>query len=224
MATDLYPLPPSLKPYEAVDSSNIRYLNHSHSFIVNPLSKILNIEVYNDNWFDELLRTSQPLFDYYHPTLAFPDDQLTPFNSLSDLHTDTNTIPPSPLIDKSDTDILSPPSPLVLSKALSSSDGLFSIRYTPENTFKQRWFLVQVNHVETTILKIYILILQGIITSHFWRNILMISICAMIEHDGGLNGTNIRYMTTMFQSMELACYFHQNVNQILRNLCYGRIM
>ena len=66
MATDLYPLPPTLKPCEPVDSSNIRYLNISYSPIVNPLSKPLNIELYNDTWFDTPPRTSQTLFDYNH--------------------------------------------------------------------------------------------------------------------------------------------------------------
>ena len=117
------------------------------------MNRPLNIELHNEIWFDKTLRTSQPLFDYSHPTLAFPDDRLTPFTSLSDLHAETNTIPPSPLIDKTDTDILSTPSPLVLSKYLSTSDGLFFIRYTPEDIFRQRWFPVQVNHVEIIILK-----------------------------------------------------------------------
>ena len=49
----------------------------------------------------------------------------------------------------------SPPSPLVLSKSLSTSDDLFITRYYPEDTFKQRWFPVQVNHVETTILNMH---------------------------------------------------------------------
>ena len=79
VATDLYPLSPSLKPCESVYSSNIRYLNHSHSPIVNPLNKPLNIELYNDTWSDKPPRTSQPLFDYIYPTLAFLDDKLAPF-------------------------------------------------------------------------------------------------------------------------------------------------
>ena len=130
-------------------------MNHSHHPILNPLRKHLNIELYNDTWFDKPTRTYQPLFDYNHPTLAFPDDQITPFTSLSGLHTDTKTILPSLLIDASNTDILSPPSPLVLSKSLSTYHGLFFIRYTPEDTFKQRWFLVQVNHVEKVILNMH---------------------------------------------------------------------
>ena len=85
----------------------------------------------------------------------FPDPQLTPFTSLSDVHTETNIIPPSPLIEKSDTSILSPLTPIVISKSLSTSDGFFFIRCTSEDTFKQRWFLVQVNHVETVILNIH---------------------------------------------------------------------
>ena len=154
MATDLYFLPPSLKPCVPVDSSDIRYLNHSYSPIVNPLTKLLNIDLYNNTWFDKPPQTSQPLFHYNHPTLSFPDDKITPFTSLSDLYANTNTIPPSLVIDTVDTNILSPPSPLLLSKYLSTSDGLFFIRYIPKYTFKQRWFLVQINHVETSILNI----------------------------------------------------------------------
>ena len=34
MAIDLYPLPPSLKPCEPVDSSDIGHLNHSHNLLL----------------------------------------------------------------------------------------------------------------------------------------------------------------------------------------------
>ena len=43
---ELYIVPPSLKPSEPVDSSNIRYLNQSHIPIINPLKKTLNIELF----------------------------------------------------------------------------------------------------------------------------------------------------------------------------------
>ena len=55
----------------------------------------------------------QLLFDYNHPTLTFHELQLTPFTSLSDFHAETDTISLSPLIESSDTDILSPPYPFV---------------------------------------------------------------------------------------------------------------
>ena len=48
MTIDLYSLPPSLKMYEHVDSSDIQYLNQSHSPIVNSLRKLLNIGLYNE--------------------------------------------------------------------------------------------------------------------------------------------------------------------------------
>ena len=73
MATDLYSLPPSLTSCEPVDSSNIRYLNQSYSPIINPFSKPLNIEFYNEAWFNKPLRMFQPLFDYNYPTLEFPE-------------------------------------------------------------------------------------------------------------------------------------------------------
>ena len=41
---------------------------------------------------------------------------------------------------------------LVVFNSLSKSHSLFFIRYTPEDTFKQRWFFVQINHEETTLL------------------------------------------------------------------------
>ena len=77
-------------------------------------------------------------FDYNHPTLAFPDPQLIPFTSLSNFHAEKNIFPPSPLTEKSDTDILSPPFPMFLSKLLSTSNKLFFIHYTPVDNFKQR--------------------------------------------------------------------------------------
>ena len=57
MATDLYPLPPYLKPCELVDSSDIRYLNQSYSPVVNLLHKPLNIVLFNETWFDKQPRT-----------------------------------------------------------------------------------------------------------------------------------------------------------------------
>ena len=153
MASDLCSLPPSLKPCEPVNSSDTRYVSQSYSPIVNLLSKSLNIELYNETWFDKLPRTSKSLFDYDHPTLAFPECPSTPYPPLSDLHAETRTPYAPPLIEQTDTDILPPLSPLLLFQSLSNSHGLFFIHYTPEDTFKQRWFLVQINHEEATLLK-----------------------------------------------------------------------
>ena len=69
---DLYLLLPTFKPCEPVDSSDTRSLNQSYSPIVNLSRKPLVIELYNETWFDKPPRTSKHLFDYDHPTLAFP--------------------------------------------------------------------------------------------------------------------------------------------------------
>ena len=100
---DLYTLSPTLKSCESVDSSNTRYLYQSYSSIMNSLSKPLNIKLYNEKWFDKPLRTSEPLFDYKHPTFDFPELILTPITSLFYLHFDTKIIPIPPIIEKFDT-------------------------------------------------------------------------------------------------------------------------
>ena len=55
MACDLYPLPPSLKSCEPVDSIYTRYLNLMHTSLINPLKTIIDIELYNEKWFNKLL-------------------------------------------------------------------------------------------------------------------------------------------------------------------------
>ena len=82
--------------------------------------KPLNIKLYNETWFNKLPRTSQLLFDYNYPTLAFLEPQLTRFTSLSDAHAETEIIFPSPLIENLDTDILSSPSPCALFKSITT--------------------------------------------------------------------------------------------------------
>ena len=48
MARDLYPVPPSLKLCEPIDSVDTRCLNQTHAPLVNPLKKSLHIELFND--------------------------------------------------------------------------------------------------------------------------------------------------------------------------------
>ena len=48
MIYDLYPLPPSLKLCEPVDSTDTRYLNQMHAPLINHLKKELDIELYNE--------------------------------------------------------------------------------------------------------------------------------------------------------------------------------
>lgn len=94
------------------------------------------------------------MFKYDHPVLTFTECSTSLFPSVFDLHDVSKTPCVPPLIDQlPTTDIIFPLSPLVLFNSLSNSNGLFFIRYPPEDTFKQRWFLIQINYDETTLLK-----------------------------------------------------------------------
>ena len=153
MSEDLNILPPSLKLCEPVDSSDIHYLNQSHTPIVNPLKKALNIELHIEEWFSKPPATSPLPFLYDHATFSFPSETTSPFPTLVKLHEDTHTFALTPLLDDS-TDIdSSPPLPSSLHRIILRSDGLILIQYTPEDTLKSRWFLVQINHDEILALQ-----------------------------------------------------------------------
>ena len=152
MAYDLYPLSPSLKPCESVDSIDTRYLNHMHTPLINPLKRTFDIELYNEQWFNKPLHTSTPKLVYDHDTLNFPGASFPVFPSVSELHQETNTCPPTLSIEPDNYSLSSLLSPLTLHRSLSNFDCLFFICYIPENTFKPCWFLVQINHAETTLL------------------------------------------------------------------------
>ena len=153
MAYDLYPLPPALKPCEPVDRNDTRYLNQSHEPIANPLKKAHHIELFNEKWFDTSLHTTIPSFRYNHRSLKLSTEPVSPFPSIIELHNDTNTHPPLSFSEAVDDTLSSPPSPLALHASLKNTDCLFFIHYLPEDTIRSRWFLVQVNHIETSILK-----------------------------------------------------------------------
>jgi len=121
--------------------------------MTNPLKKSLHIELYNEKRFDKPLKTSIPPFLYKHRTLKVSTESVSPFPSVVELHHDTSTRPPLPLVEVVDDTLSSPPSPFPLHASLDKTYILFFIQYLPDDTFKPRWFLVQVNHIETAILK-----------------------------------------------------------------------
>ena len=89
---------------------------------------------------------------YQHDTLKLSYDAPLRSSSVSDLHKETNTCPPKPILDKEDGFLSSPPSPIALHNSLHNSDYLFCVRYITENTVKATLFLVQINHAETLTL------------------------------------------------------------------------
>ena len=150
MVYHLYPLPPSLKPCESIDTTDTRYLNQTHAPLVNLFKKAFHIELYNEKWLNKLILTSVPPTTYNHDTIQFPDKSPLTFPSVSELHNETNTCSPKTLLATENYSLSPPPSPLTLHNSLTNSGCLFFFRYFPENTLKVCWFLVQINHVETT--------------------------------------------------------------------------
>ena len=118
IAYHLYPLHPSLKPCEPIDTTDTRYLNQSHTPVTNPLKKGLHIELYNEKWFYNPLKTSVPPFLYKHRTLKVSLASVSPFPSIDELHYDTNTFPPLPLVEVVDDTLSSLPSPIILHTSL----------------------------------------------------------------------------------------------------------
>ena len=100
MWENLYILPPSLKCYKLVDGSDTCYLNQSHTPIVDPLKKSLNIGLHNENVFGTPPKIFFLSFKHGNATLFFPLDITSPFPSLYKLHKETNLFPPQPFLSK----------------------------------------------------------------------------------------------------------------------------
>ena len=130
-------MPPSLRPCKPVEGSDTRYLNQTHAPIVNLLQKPLSIELYNEKWFGHPPKTSYPPFLHDHATLSFPPAETSPFPTLAKLHKKYAYLSTNPLENNvgSYNSLLTPST---LHKAISNSNGLFFIQYTPEDTFKSR--------------------------------------------------------------------------------------
>ena len=111
MAHDLYPLPPSLKPREPIDSTETWYLNRTHAPLVNPFKKALYIVLYNDKWFNKPIPTTDSHITYTRDTLKFSDKSPLPFPSVIDLHK-ANTCSPKLLLAIEEYSL--PPSPFPL--------------------------------------------------------------------------------------------------------------
>ena len=54
-AYNFYPLTPSLKSCESVDTTDMQCLRQSHDPFTNPLKNFLYIELYNEKWFNKSL-------------------------------------------------------------------------------------------------------------------------------------------------------------------------
>ena len=145
-STELYLLPPALFPSDPLDTTDQRYLNYEHAPIPHPLQKPLQIELYNDKYF-----TPPPQHLHSPSTNRFtiPSDQIalaTPhIPTNQELHHNTGSTPHAIEIDANTCD----QNPTTTTTIANSQNKLFFIKYTPSNTLRARWYLIQVDPEST---------------------------------------------------------------------------
>ena len=101
--------------------------------------------MYKEKGFNKPPKTFTPPFKHDHATLKFPQELQNLFTTLFELHAEIHPSPPQHLL-RVETNIYSPPTPSSLYKSLLTSEGLFFIQYTLEDTFKSCWYLVKINY------------------------------------------------------------------------------
>ena len=136
-----------------------------------------------------------------------PTASLPSFPSVIKLHKGTHACPSQQLFEKVNSMFPNLLLHLALHKSLARTDYLFVIQYVPEDTIKSRWFLVQVNHHETEILKI-----NSLRTEDYHVNFL--SRHPFDKNLSDLSGTSIIWTIQIFLYMVLVYFLAQDGNQI----------
>ena len=153
------------------------YLNNDFAPLRNPIDERIDFESYNSRWFDDKPASRPPIFidDDTIPqvsgisakSIPYVDPESASNNSdgVSDSTVaapkvtvaDENKISPSvsTVTDSQATDPCSAPSDLsyparLRQQILTSRDKLLFISYTPTDTMRPRWFLVQVDLSQST--------------------------------------------------------------------------
>jgi hypothetical protein len=159
-SSSISPLPPGLLPCNPIDTCDLRYMNQDSTPTANPL-RSLDIQMYNDVWFDDKPLSHPPAFDFsstLHPVTPFAS---SPFPSIAELcdsaaltPTDASSVPfvsaaqdsttPDPFASSPTTAVPSSTEQLYES-IVESTDRMFFIRYLPEGTLRPRWYLVAVD-------------------------------------------------------------------------------
>ena len=146
-ATELYLLPPSLFPSEPLDTLDQRYLNYENAPVVSPLRKPLRIELYNDVHFHPKPPTSSKSVDKPSSALdkaAFQQHQVASIPTVEEMHTSTNTISTQQPIEDEIVPTL-PTTSQIATKIAKSKNKLFFIKFTPDGTLRERWYLIQID-------------------------------------------------------------------------------
>jgi hypothetical protein len=163
-SSSISPLPPGLLPCDPIDTSDLRFLNQDSTPSANPL-RSLDIQLYNDVWFDTMPETHPAPFDFSSSTQPTPPFASSPFPSIAELCDSYPANPTSPIPSPAYVPVISNtpnsnnPDPFaygptephastpsqLYDSILASTDRMFFIQYLPEGTLRPRWYLVSVN-------------------------------------------------------------------------------
>ena len=148
---DLYILPPAIFPSNPIDATDQRYLNYEHAPLASPLKQSLQIDAYNDTWFQHKPTTTpdsskqhyQPYID--HIALSEHNIQLSSPEAGNEGSQD-NGNDHAPVEQETINESFIPLQPQTLySDIQASKDKLFFIQYIPAGTIRAKWYLVQVD-------------------------------------------------------------------------------
>ena len=170
MSCDLYLLPPQILPCQHVDTPTLRYLNSDFAPLKHPFGRNFDIESYNTSWFEDKPVSRPPdflldstFFDNSAKNVkplseSIPNNQLIKLSDispegvekliqqdidttqLSDIDTAIVPMPPS----TGPTQIKEKHVEKISFEIDKSNDKLCFVTFTPANTLRPRWFLVQV--------------------------------------------------------------------------------
>jgi len=154
-ACDLYLLPPNLYPSNPLDTMDQRFLNFDHSPVQNPLHRPLRIESRADQFLLPPTALQVPLQD--QPQHPIDIEAITPHHPPSD---SPPTLPPEPTTPLPPSQ---PSTPSLHESIINSRDKLFFIKYTPNGTVRERWYLIQIDLEATEDAK-----LDPIQTQTYW--------------------------------------------------------
>jgi hypothetical protein len=150
-ATELYLLPPTIFPAEPLDTMDQRFYNYEHAPIVSPLKKALDIELYNEHHFSKPLKFEQASRDA--PSTDLDKESFIAHNvypSVKELHEETNTALPTIEDTPSSVPAVSTTARNLHELLTQSNQTLLFIQYTPNETLRPRWYLVNVDIAATT--------------------------------------------------------------------------
>jgi len=146
---DLYLLPKEILPCEHLDLPDMRYMNFDFAPTNHPFGKAFDVTGYNNAWYNDKPPSKPPEL-LPKALLPLPDFNLPEENANtptpSQITTDTQAIPTisEDQSEQFDDTAATLEASILRQNLQSSVDKLFFIQFTPANTLRPKWYLVQI--------------------------------------------------------------------------------